>query len=234
MKASWFLIDTQDEITFDSTSISATAPFGQNINIGKSRRYGIETRVDLHPFKEVDLYGSYTWTEAYVRETDPTGTLVDGRSLGQIPSHRMTWGGAVRPLAWFGEPFDGFVFGVNGVFTGSQHPLTYESSTEAILANTGGAGHVIKSYTLWDIIASYQWREFEVYLKVNNFFDTKYYSESVSATVFPAAWGGATVLPAGDYAFVIPGEPREILFGFKWEFDAPFIGNEKSAGPPAA
>ncbi|MCM8775049.1 MAG: TonB-dependent receptor [Candidatus Omnitrophica bacterium] len=217
LKFSYFLIDMKDEIAFDITSIGPTAPFGQNINIAKSRRTGVETRLDIQPLEELDFHGSYTLTKAYVRETDPTENLVDERPLGLIPAHRFTMGATVKPLARLAEPFNGLRISFLGTYTGRQHPVSYESTTQAMLDATGGAGHLIKGYSVWDFVLSYIWRQKEIYFKITNVFDEKYYSWAVDATVFPAGWGGSTVLPAGTYTFVNPGAPREYRFGVRYE-----------------
>ncbi len=213
-KASFFLIDLKDEIAFDSQVIGPSAPFGQNINIGKSRRYGIEQRVDLKPVKEMKLYGSYTWMEAYVRETTSSNSPVDGRSLGQIPENRFTLGSILTPLARFRSPYNGFKMSLRGVFTGRQHPQSYESASQSTLNATGGAGHFIKGYSVWDFILSYEWHAKMIYFKINNVFDEKYYSRAVNATSF-----GTAIYPAGTYTFVDPGAPREYSIGIKWEFE---------------
>ena len=160
-------------------------------------------------------YFSYTWTQSYVREIDGVGALTDGRTIGLIPEHRMTWGVDVYPLARVGEPFDGLRAGFHGTFTGDQHPQSYESVSQTTLNATGGAGHRIKAYTVWDFILSWHWRSQEIYFKVNNVFDEKYYSRAVSATSF-----GTAIQPSGTFTFVTPGAPREYLFGYRYEFDS--------------
>lgn len=212
-KTSYFLIDTVDEIAFDSTQIGPLAPFGQNINIARSRRYGVEQRLDLTPLKELKMYGSYTWMRAYVRETGTNGTPFDGRELGQIPENRFTFGSSVTPLARLGEPFDGFKMSLQGVFTGRQHPEGYQNASQATLNTTGGAGHMIKHYTVFDFMMSYTWREKIVYFKINNLFDEKYYTRAVNSTSF-----GTALYPAGTFTFVNPGAPREFVIGSKWAF----------------
>ncbi len=212
-KVSYFLIDLEDEIVFDSTSLTAATPFGRNINIGKSRRTGIETSLALDPIEEVKLYGTYTWTKAFVRETDAGGSLVDGRTLGQVPEHRFTLGVDLWPFKRLGEAFKGFRVGLHGTLTGSQHPTSYESAAQATLDATGGAGHRIKPFSLWDFIISYEWRGKEIYFKVNNLFDERYYSRAISATSF-----GTAIYPFGTYTFVNPGAPREYVIGTRWEF----------------
>lgn len=213
-KMSGFLIDLKNEILFDSTSRTMIAPFGQNVNVGRTRRMGMELRVDTQPIQEIKAYASYTWTEAYVRETNATGSLIDGRSLGLVPEDRWTLGFTSHPLQRLGEGWDGVKVGLHGTFTGKQHPQSYESASQTTLNATGGAGHIIKPYSVWDLILSYEHKGLELYFKVNNLFDEKYYSRSVSATSF-----GTAIQPAGTFSFVNPGAPREFLFGARWEFD---------------
>ncbi|MFH1800481.1 MAG: TonB-dependent receptor [Candidatus Omnitrophota bacterium] len=212
-KASYFLIDVQDEIRYDSTAISAATPYGRNINVGKTRRYGIETRLDLTPVEEVKFYGGYTLTEAWVRQTDGAQSLKDGRTLGQVPENRFVVGMMVSPLLRLGENYKGFKVGLYGTITGRQHPTSYETATQATLNATGGAGHWIKPYSVWDLVLSYDWRGKQIYLKVNNVFDEKYYSRAINATSF-----GTAIYPAGTYTWVDPGASREFVIGAKWEF----------------
>ncbi len=212
-KSSYFLTDLKDEIVFDANSITATTPFGRNINIGKSRRYGIESRFDLKLIQELSVFGAYTWLQSYVRETSSTGSPVDGRTIGQIPENQFSWGFMSTPLKRLGAPFETLKFGLDGRFTGGQHPQSFESASQATLNATGGGGHWIKNYSLWNLILSYTWREKELYLRVNNLFDERYYSRSVTATSF-----GTSIYPSGTYNFVVPGAPREFVIGTKWEF----------------
>jgi outer membrane receptor protein involved in Fe transport len=204
-KFSYFLIDVKDEISWDNAK-------NQYYNIAQTRRYGLEQRIDLAPVQEVKLYGTYTWTFAYVHN-DGTSSLVKHRSLGQIPENRFTLGGVITPLKRLGEPYDGLKLGLNGVFTGKQHPSDYETSNEATLNATGGAGHWIKSYSVWNFILSYVWKKQEIYFKVNNIFDEKYYSWAYNGD----SWGTA-IYPAGTYTWVSPGAGREFVLGSKWEF----------------
>ena len=213
-KFSYFLIDLKDEIVYDSTSVTSTTPFGRNINIGRSRRDGIETGIEGKPLPEWTIFGNYTWTQAFVREIDGGGSLVDGRSLGQIPENRYSLGTMVQPFLKFGEVPAGLHLGINGIFTGKQHPTSYESASESNLNAGRGAAHFIKSYTVWNFIMTYMWRGKEAYFKINNLFDERYYSRSVTAESF-----GTAIYPAGTYNFVVPGAPREFVLGFKWLFE---------------
>ncbi|HOW58415.1 MAG TPA: TonB-dependent receptor [Candidatus Omnitrophota bacterium] len=204
-KFSYFLIDVNDEIQWDNLR-------NQYFNIAQTRRYGIEQRVDFMPIQEIKLYGSYTWMAAYVL-SGGTSSLVEGRALGQIPANRFTLGVTSTPLRRWGSPYEGFRIGMNGEFTGRQHPSNYETSSQAVLDTTGKAGHWIPGYSVWNFITSYNWKQQEIYFKINNLFGEKYYSRSYSGT----SWG-SSLYPAGTYTWVNPGSGREFVLGTKWEF----------------
>ncbi len=205
-KLSYFLIDVENEIQWDNV-------LSQYYNIAETRRYGIEQRVDITPVQEVKLYGSYTWMTAFVHSNGGTSSLVQGRSLGQVPANRFTLGGIATPLKRLGTPFDGLKLGLNGEFTGKQHPSSYESSSQATLDATGGAGHWIKAYSVWNFITSFEWKKKEIYLKINNIFNERYYSRAYAGS----SWG-SSLYPFGDYVWVNPGARREFVLGTKWEF----------------
>jgi len=205
-KFSYFLIDVNDEIRWDSL-------MSQYFNVAQTRRYGLEQRIDVNPVQEVKFYGSYTWTVAYVHSNGGSSDFMQGRALGQIPANRVTLGVDVCPLKRLGDPYDGLKMGLNGVFTGKQHPAEYEKSSQAVLDATGKEGHWIPSYSVWDFTTSYLWRGKEIYFKINNLFDERYYSRSYSGTS-----SGSVIYPAGTYTWVTPGAGREFVLGMKWEF----------------
>lgn len=210
LKASYFIIDMKNEIVYDNTSVSTTTPYGGNTNLGRSRRDGIELRLDSKPVKEVNFYASYTWMEAYVRKTSADGGPVSGRALGQIPNNRFTLGAEAVPFQRLGFPLDGFRIAMDGTFTGKQHPQSYESTTED---NLNATGYWIKPYAVWNMMLSYEWRKKIFFFKVNNLFDERYYSRAIAAQSV-----GTAIMPAGRYLFVNPGAPREFALGMKWEF----------------
>lgn len=214
-KTSLFLIDTKDEILFDSTSITTTTPFGQNVNAGKSRRVGLETRLDVVPIKELDFYGSYTWVKAYIRETGGSGVPFDGKDLGLVPRHRMTFGAEAKPLVRYGTPWDGLLFRFDSRYTGRQFIQSHESASQASL---NAAGETIDPYLIFDFMTSFEWKGKRIYFKINNLFNRIYYSRAVAATAF--AGFNPSITPAGTHLFVNPGAPREYLVGMTWEFGA--------------
>lgn len=209
-KTSFFLIDMKNEIIFDSTAITPATPWGQNTNLGRSRRKGIELKLETKPIEETYLYYSYSWTSARVRETDADGVPFNNRPLGQVPAHRMTFGATIAPFKKLGEWFEGFKASMDGVYVSKQHPQSYESTSQALLNSTG---HWIKSYLLWNFRVSYELKGLRFYFKINNIFDEKYFSRAIAATSF-----GTAIYPAGNYLFVNRGAPREYVWGMDWKF----------------
>lgn len=221
VKLSYFEIITHDEIFFDSSATSTTNQFGRNINIGRSRRNGVELRVDAQLLKELAAYGTYTLTRAIVRETvpDPDTSAVSfaHRFIGQVPENRYTFGLDAQPLKRLGAPYDGFRVLLNAIFVGRQHVQSFESTgTSFVTGNNllNQLGGMIKPYNVWDLKLSYEWRSKEIFLKVNNLFDQRYYPRAVISSTF----GTASVPVAGDYLFVTPGAPREFVVGLRYEF----------------
>ncbi len=209
-KTSIFLIDVADEIVFDSTAISPPAnPFGRNVNAGKTRRYGIENRIEGTPIPEFFGYFSYTWMKAFITEAPNGGTPFNDRDLGLIPRSRFTMGTTITPLHRFGQPLDGFKIGLDGFFTGEQKTESYESTSQALI---NAVNIFIKPYSVWNFTTSFKWKDYEIYFKVNNIFGEKYYSRARASS----SSGG--IYPAGNYLFVTPGAPREFLVGATWEF----------------
>lgn len=211
--SSFFVIDLKDEIVFDSTTVGPSAPFGQNVNIGLSRRVGVETRLDWQALPELNLFGTYTWMQAWNRNTNPSGSIPDGRSLGQIPENRASWGFTAKPLARLETPFSKLRLDLSGSYTGKQHPQAYETTSQATLDALGEPGHWLKSFTVWDFQMALPMKNWELYFQVKNLFDHDYYSRAVGATSF-----GTAIYPAGTFTFVNPGAPRAFYLGCAWQF----------------
>ncbi len=208
-KTSWFLIDVENEIVFDGTQPTAANPFGRNINAGRTRRYGVENRIDVNPIPEISGYGSYTFTKAFIAEAPPSGTPFNDRELGQIPAHRFTVGLKVQPLKRFGQPYDRLRAGIDGVLTGWQRNEAYESTSQTLISAVGSK---IKPYGVWNFVILFEWKGKQIYFKINNIFGENYFSRARAGTSF----GG--IYPSGNYLFVDPGAPREFVIGTTWEF----------------
>lgn len=209
-KFSYFDTYTHDEITFDSSAITSTNQFGRNVNAGKTRRNGVETRIDVQVIKEFAIYGTYTFTRARILKSTDTNSPVAGRFIGQIPFHQWTFGIDARPLKRLGSYYENFRILLNAVFIGRQPIQSFESTSQNLL---NLAGEQIDPYQVWDLKLSYERNRKEVFLKINNLFDQRYYSRAVAATSF-----GTQTTPAGNYLFLTPASPREFILGVKYEF----------------
>ncbi len=210
-KFSYFDIVRRDEILFDSTAITSTNPFGRNANAGKTRRNGIELYGDWKPIEEAFFFGTYTFTNAVLRETIPSLIAFQHRPLGQTPENRFTFGTSAQPLKRFGVPYDGFHVWLEAVFVGRQHNQSFETASQTLLNSVGG---MIKAYQVWNLKLSYEWKKKELFFKINNLFDEQYFPRAIAATSF-----GTVTTPPGNYLFVNPGPPREFMTGMRYEFD---------------
>ena len=211
VKTSLFLIEVKDEIVRDNTQRTAANPFGRNVNAGKTRRYGVENRLEIKPVEEFSGYGSHTFMKAYISEAPLSGTPFNDRELGQIPQHRFTAGFTVIPLKRLGGPYDGLKIKMDGEFVGQKHTEAFESTSEALISTVGS---IIKPYTVWDLMILFEWKQQQIYFKINNLFGEKYFSRARASS----SSGG--IYPSGNYLFVNPGAPREYLVGMTWEFGA--------------
>jgi len=213
-KLSYFDITTEDEIAFDSSTVSPTNQFGRNVNIGKTRRNGIELSAEWQLIRELLIRATYTLTRAIIRKgvDDPATSFSPfaHRFLSQVPENRWTLALDSRPLKRLGAPYDGFRLLLIGALVGRQHPQGFETATQSLLDSTGSW---IKAYQVWDLKVSQEWKEIEIFLKVNNLLDNRYFSRGVIAESF-----GTSSTPAGNYLFVTPAPPREFVLGCRYEF----------------
>ncbi len=214
VKFSYFDITTENEIAFDSSAVSQINQFGRNVNIGKTRRNGIELSGEWQAIREVLIRVTYTLTRAIIRKgvDDPATSFspFTHRFLGQVPENKWTFGLESQPLKRLGAPYDGFKVLLTGIFVGRQHPQNFETASQSLLNSTGSW---IKAYQVWDLKVSQEWKQFEVFLKVNNLLDNRYFSRGVIAESF-----GTATTPAGNYLFVTPAAPREFVLGCRYEF----------------
>lgn len=180
----YFRIDTEEEIQ----SVEIAAWTYQNMNVGKTRREGIETSLKIRPLEYLDTYLTYTLTDASIRAA--TTNVESGEKLGQVPQNRFTAGIHLGPIAGFNVRLD-------GVYVGEQ--LTQSAET------TGGTLDPIKHYYVLNSGASYTYKNVELYCKVNNLLDRKYYTRGIYG------WGGTPL-------YVTPAPEREFLGGVRVSF----------------
>jgi len=177
----WFHITTNDEILFDPNTFASA-------NIGRTRRYGLETSVRVHPIDFFDAYFTHTFTDAKVRKTRPVfGGIVDsGRELGLVPESRFTAGVHLGPIS-------GFNLWLDSIFVGRQHTQSAETM--------GGNLDPIEPYYVFNGKLSFMYKGAEIYCKVNNIFDREYFTRGIYS--------------GGDF-YLTPAPEREIIGGIRF------------------
>jgi iron complex outermembrane receptor protein len=183
-KNSYFHIDTEEEIQ----SIE-TAPWTYvNQNIGKTRRYGIESSVTVKPNDLCDAYFTYTYTDATVRKT--TTYVESGRELGLVPRNRFTAGIHLGPVK-------GCQLWLNALYVGRQQSQAYETLSFSTSP--------IESYFVLNGKVSYDYKGAEIYFLVNNILDREYYTRAIYDFT-------------GTTTYVTPAPERELMAGVRFQF----------------
>lgn len=150
-----FILNTSNEI-FESPPGS-----GDFINIGETRRTGIETEAVIKPTKNLRLRGTFSYTETEILE-NPEESLV-GKSLVNIPQSISTFDISYVFDNGFGSRFT--IRDVGSYFTNAENTAGYEGYTVANL----------NFYYNFNSVFTNRGR---VFVEVNNLFDSLY-SETV-------------------------------------------------------
>jgi iron complex outermembrane receptor protein len=152
----FFRIDTKDEIFFNLLLT------GRNENLdGETRRDGIEISL-AKTFENLTLRGSYTYTDAEIKDGQFTGKEIPG-----VPKHKATLDAVFYPA-------QGFTIALNGIYIGkrffeSDFANAFEKQDDYIVVNSK---------------FMYKRKNFTAFLDVNNLFDKEYSEFGVLGT-FP-------------------------------------------------
>jgi outer membrane receptor protein involved in Fe transport len=211
-KAGVFRTDNTDDILAIPDPILQGFGFFQNV--GRTRRQGVETEIDLKG-RVFEAYASFTYMDARFRDAlalgsnspaaDPdTGNIQvqPGNNIPGIPQYRFKAGGDYFVT-------DKFKVGGDVIFVGSQYFVGDDSNQEQKLP----------SYTVVNLHSSYQIdKTWNVYARVDNLFDNHYatfgtFFETDALPNFAA--GGA---PFADARSLSPARPRAFYAGMKATF----------------
>jgi iron complex outermembrane receptor protein len=85
----FYWMNVEDEILFQHEIDAFGFPNPQNANIDRTRHRGIETWFSWRPWRQLEIYGSYTYDDATIVH-DSTATLgdLDGNRFPITPIHR--------------------------------------------------------------------------------------------------------------------------------------------------
>src|SRR6476620_2883262 len=186
--------------------------FGYFQNVGRTRRQGIETQVNLTS-KSLQLYASYTLVDARFLDSLTLNSrspfAVDG-NIQVLPGNRIP--AVPRNRLKFGVDYsitDAFKVGGDALFVASQYFAGDESNQAARLPG----------YSVFNVHASYQINKtYQIYGRVDNIFDNRYATHGTffnTGDVPNFANGGA---PFTDPATVTPARPRAFYAGLKATF----------------
>ncbi|MBZ0166252.1 MAG: TonB-dependent receptor, partial [Candidatus Omnitrophica bacterium] len=174
-----YWMETDKEIFYDPTD----GLFGSNSNYDEIRRVGVElgSRIDIRSFFEdaalleqfdlLECFANYT----YQNPEFTTGSF-DGNKVPWVPEHQANMGLTAR----FNEYYRVTLI---GRYIGSRYAINDQPNTL----------NKAKDYVVTDLKVSYERKNFEMFLAVNNLFDRKYNTyESTNSSqstrdFFPAA-----------------------------------------------
>lgn len=214
-----------DDIQFIAANSTGAGYFS---NVGKTRRQGVDLGVNGET-------GAIRWSAGYsyikatyqssfaianavnssARDTDGDGEadtvfVKRGDTIPGIPSHQFKLRGEWQALPQW-------TIGANLVAFSSQYSHGNENNEHQ------GAGGKVAGYAVVNLDTRYHFGHtgWQVFAKVNNVFDKKYYTGGMLGETFFAADGA---FMGGDDEFsalVAPGAPRAAWIGLRYEFGKP-------------
>jgi iron complex outermembrane receptor protein len=147
-----FLLNTEDEIFYNPLTPNAFGGLGLNINLnGMTRRQGVEVTI-AKDFGWALLSGSYTYTDATIRDGQFAGNEVPN-----VPENLASLR-ALVPLP------GGFSLALNGSYVGKRR----------FISDFANAFPKMDSYLVLNAKLKYNWRNMSAYLNVNNLLDKEY------------------------------------------------------------
>lgn len=145
--AAYFVNDNKNEIYYDPISF-------QNENYHRVMHHGLELEAGADIYKKVRPFLKYTFEKAYF-----VGGKFASKSVPLVPENKLTLGADISPI----EPLS------------FEAALNYVGERYAASDQTNAAG-VLKSYTTMDLGVNFRVKNVRAFFKLNNIFNTRYYS----------------------------------------------------------
>ncbi len=133
--------------------------FGQNENLPKTRRRGVEIETSFAASRTVDLSARYAYTQAEFRDGIFDGVAIAGNEVAAVPRHR-----ASASVNWLALPSTRAVLSLT--YVGAQR---YDNDQANRFAR-------MPSYTVADFKLTHTIGAVTLGAGINNLFDRKYYS----------------------------------------------------------
>jgi iron complex outermembrane receptor protein len=203
LQVALFQSDLRDEIFFTCILCDFSAGDGQNRNIDKSRRRGLEMTAKGKYGRYFDATVNYTYTEAEILtpiSLSSSRVVTPGNTFPLVPKHRLGVTGNVYPA-------DGWTISLTGLYVSTQFFLNDETNTQPRLPG----------YFRMDARVAYEKSVpgglLKLFLMLNNIFDQKYSTSGILASNVLTG-GGATE------RFVVPAPGIAIYGGVSYTFNA--------------
>jgi iron complex outermembrane receptor protein len=193
LDAALFWTDTANEIVFEPT---LTAPFGENVNAGSTRRRGVELAARGRLGRGVSVFTNVTYTDSVF-----TNGPNDGDEVPLVPNWRLAAGIDASLPKGFGVRAD-------ALYVGSQVLDNDQSNDQPRLA----AYTVVNLKLGWERAlgsgAESRRGTLGVFVAAENLFDERYATRGIYATIDFTTFAQAE--------FVTPAPGRQYLAGLSW------------------
>jgi len=175
--ANAYYLRLKNEIHYDPATFS-------NINLDPTQRYGVELSGNLAVDARLDLQASYTWMRSEFRDGP-----YQGNEVPLVPRNT-----ASASATWKWSPATRITASVS--YVGDK----YFDNDQA-----NDFGKKIPSYSIVDLLASHQYRDYRFTAKIGNLFAEKAYDYGVSST-FTSGVYNAYPLPERTLLFTVSKE----------------------------
>ncbi len=197
----------RDEILFTCILCNFSEGDGENRNIAKSRRRGIEGTLTVKPNKYLDGAVNYTYTEAQFRSSFILGaggsnaqTIKVGDSFALVPKNRLS-------VTLTAHPTQEWSLSLNGLYVSTQFLQNDESNSKERLP-----GYFVLSGRI-----AYErpvpGGRLSAFFMINNILDTEYFTSGIFAN------NNITGVGASE-AFVVPAPAIALYGGLSYRFEA--------------
>lgn len=223
--ASLYRTENTDDIQFIAANATGAGYFD---NVGKTRRQGLDLGIngELGNFRWAAGYSyiqaTYQSTFSIANEVNSSAVDTDsdgegdtirvrkGDHLPGIPRHQFKLRGEWQVLPQW-------TLGANLVAFSSQYSHGNENNEHR------GAGAKVAGYTVVNLDSRYRFGNtgWQVFAKVNNLFDQRYYTGGMLGETFFTPNGGFMGGNDAFAALVAPGAPRAAWLGVRYEFGKP-------------
>ncbi len=203
LELSVYQLNLRNEIFFTCLVCDFSPMDGQNRNVKKSRRRGVELTLKVRPNEFADVVVNYTYTEAQFRSRfniSSTRVVDVGDSVPLVPKNRLSLIGTVYPVT-------GFSLSLGGLYASTQFLQGDESNNQ----------HRLAGYFVLNGRMAYEHAVpggiLKGFLSVNNILDNNYFTSGIYAAN-RITGGGAT------QQFVVPAQGIGFFAGVNYRFES--------------